>query len=210
MVSVPDDDVLVHPALFDAALAVPPDAEQDQRKTSAMAHPASHEDVLALEVDAGDAAIERREAIADLVGKVRFDHFIGVETHHPVRVDFAVVQRPLELLRMIDERAFEHGRARGARDLDGAVRRMQKLTTMTRSAMAATEASARPRCRSSLKVRIMTVRSFMAATRCASGLRRRRMTRAGLPMATVHGSSRPNSTARAPSTAPSPVPIPDR
>ena len=46
-VAIGQQHMLIHPALFDAPLAPPPDAQQIQRIAAAVLDPATHEDVLA-------------------------------------------------------------------------------------------------------------------------------------------------------------------
>src|SRR5690606_33723451 len=104
----PYDDVLIHPALLDASLASSPDTEHAQRVAAAVSNPSPHENVLAVQVDANHIGGKAGKFPTDLLGKIRFDHLVRVQTHNPVGPDRGIVQRPLELLGLGHERMYQH------------------------------------------------------------------------------------------------------
>src|SRR5215475_15491748 len=99
----PDDHVLVHPAVLDAAVTAAPDPEQHERVAAAVPYPAPEKDVLALQADADDPGGKVWQFGPYPRGKVRFDHLVGIEAHDPGSGDRRVVERPLELPRVVDE-----------------------------------------------------------------------------------------------------------
>ncbi len=98
-----------------------PEAQHHQRVTPAVAHPAVHEDVLALEVDAHHVGRQLGQRLGDLAGQVGLDDFVGVQAEHPVAADVERVEGPLKLLGLVDEGVRVDLGAPLPRDLGGAI-----------------------------------------------------------------------------------------
>ena len=76
----------------------------------------------AIEIDAGDFGRQQWQFARDFLDKFGRQHLVGVEPHDPFGLDRQIVERPLELLGLIDEFVLKDVSAGAARDFDGAIR----------------------------------------------------------------------------------------
>ena len=116
-----NNHVLIHPALLHSPAARAPQPHQAQRVTAAMPDPASHEDMLAIDLSTADIGWQIGQASRDFIREVSFDHFVGVQPHRPVGGDVAMIERPLQLRRMADEGVLDHARTERLRQCNSRI-----------------------------------------------------------------------------------------
>ncbi len=122
-----------------------------------MADKAAHEDVLAFEIDARDVGGKLGKFGRDAGCKIWLNDLVGVEAEDPIGGDGCVVERPLELLSLVNK-GFCSTTAPSCFAIS-IVRSVEKESTTTMSLQKdRTERIARSICRSSLWVRMMVVR----------------------------------------------------
>ena len=93
---------LIHPALFHIRHAASPQAQDFRRRNPSVTHILPQKDNIPRQITSGNILRHIRELPPDFRDQSIRKIFIGIHTHHPLSRTGKILQRPLELLRLVD------------------------------------------------------------------------------------------------------------